>query len=208
MAIWSSARCVDEVPHVRGRDQHRANGARRRRTGTGPGRRLGSRRGEREVRYRCMAPLRRRGQGNATAWSGHAVHERGLAGSRRSHDCCEFGLPEPDRDAVQGDHLGLALSVDLGQVRCAGRGHGRAGRGGSAGGEGGHDEVLLSYGVVGPEDAEGPPRWINGISLWLPSSVPAKSQTSDRMPVTAPALSRRRALLGSPQGGETPALSR
>ena len=55
--------------------------------------------------------------------AGHAVHQRGLAGAGGAHDRGELGLPELDGDPVQGDHLGLALSVDLGQVRGAG-GHG------------------------------------------------------------------------------------
>lgn len=69
-----------------------------------------------------------------------AVHQRGLAGAGGTHDRGELGLVELDGDPVQGDHLGLALSVDLRQIRGA-RGHG----GGQCGDwSGGHGMELLA----------------------------------------------------------------
>ena len=46
---------------------------------------------------------------------GQAVHERRLAGARRAHDGGEPLSAELDGHPVEGDHLGVARAVDLGQ---------------------------------------------------------------------------------------------
>ena len=64
--------------------------------------------------------------------AGEDVHHRGLAGAGGAHDGREFTGAEADAHVVEGAHLCVATSVDLGDALESddGRGLGRCGRGG------------------------------------------------------------------------------
>jgi hypothetical protein len=81
--------------------------------------------------------------------SGHAVHERRLAGARRAHDGRELAGTELDVDVVEGGDAGVPRAVDLGGADGAGgdaggRSGGIAGGAVDGGGDGfGHWAALL-----------------------------------------------------------------
>ena len=64
--------------------------------------------------------------------AGEDVHHRGLAGAGGAHDGGKFAGAEADAHVVEGAHLRVAASVDLGDALESddGRGLGRCGRGG------------------------------------------------------------------------------
>src|SRR5436190_409359 len=52
--------------------------------------------------------------------AGDAVHQRGLAGTRRAHDGGEVSAGEVDGHTIEGAHGRVALAVDLHDVMGAG----------------------------------------------------------------------------------------
>lgn len=90
---------------------------------------------------------------------GDAVQQRGLAGSRGPHDRGEPGPLETDRHLVKVDHLGRALSVDLGEF---GRPGSHAAAGARVGGrrDSGYGLLLRPRAQTAPGRGRGPaPGW-------------------------------------------------
>ncbi len=89
-----------------------------------------------------------RGAGGDGVQTGHAVHQRGLAGAGRTHDRGVLPLREGHAHVVEGDDSRLALAVDL--VEAGGAGGRLAGTDGGCGRRG-HGELLSKCAEVRAE---------------------------------------------------------
>ncbi len=124
---------------------------------------------------------------------GHAVHQRGLARARRSHDGGEPALLELDGHAVEGAHHGVLGAVGLDQIDGPGRGRGRGDR-------------LVRRRVVGDGHVVRPSRW--GSAGAVPSA-PARGMEGNPPGVAgardaAPPVGDDRAVCGVATGRALP----